>query len=212
MKRGNRIAVMASAAAMCLVTLAPSVRASHSVSITISPPNGVWGTVFNIRGSTTPNTEYRLQRKYFGQSNWVNLTTRTTTSDGSGNFVQGDAPYQQADYRAIIVSDTSSSQWARVYIRPGVHIAVSRTSGERALFTGKVLPVHPGTPVVLQMFDGLGRRWNNVARSTLNRNSAYAISYKACSNCRRLFRVAWPTGDQNHLWNISAEAFVTWTS
>jgi hypothetical protein len=152
-----------------------------------------------------------LQRKYYGSSTWVNLTSATTRSDGSGNFVQGDAPYQQADYRALVVSDTSSSQWARVYVRPGVHIAVSRTSGERALFTGKVLPVHPQTNVVLQMFDGVGRRWNNVARTRLSSRSTYALAYKACSNCRRLFRTAWPTQDQNHLWNISAEAFVTWT-
>lgn len=206
----SKLMVAGLAAAVASVVFVPAARAGTQISLTsISPATGVWGTTFSMNGTTADNTQVRVQRKYFGSNQWQDVTT--TTSDDDGKFQAVDQPLAHAWYRAFVTSDLSTSNWVKAQVRPGVHIGVGR-SGEQAIFSGRVLPGHSGTRVILQMFDGINKRWNNVRSTRLNSSSYYRISYKATDNGRRLFRVVWPTQDTNHLWNISSWVWVTWTS
>jgi len=211
MNRGKtKLAVAGLAAALAAFAFAPAARAGTTISLTsISPAIGVWGTTFSMNGQTADNIQVRVQRMYFGANQWQDVTT--TTSDDDGKFQAVDQPLAHAWYRAFVTSDLSTSNWVKAQVRPGVHISVAR-SGEQAVFSGRVLPGHSGTRVILQMFDGINKRWNNVRSARLNSSSFYRISFKATDNGRRLFRVAWPTQDSNHLWNVSAWVWVTWTA
>lgn len=211
MKRGKtKLAVVGMAVAVTAVVFAPAARAGTPIQMTsIAPTEGaVWGTTFTMNGTTSANKQVRVQRQYFGSNQWQDVTT--TTSDDDGKFNAVDRPLAHAWYRAYVTSDLSTSNWVKAQVRPGVHIGVGR-SGESAVFTGRVLPGHAGTRVILQMFDGINKQWINVRSASLNSSSFYRMTYRSSSEGRRLFRVAWPTQDGNHLWNVSAWVSVTWT-
>lgn len=210
MKRGNtRIAVVALAAGLMATAFAPAAHAGTDIQMkSIAPSVAVWGTTFSVRGETARNVSVRVQRMYVGSSQWQTVTT--TNSDDDGAFVAVDQPFASAWYRAYVVSDLSTSNWVKGLVRPGVHIAVG-SSGRNAIFSGRVLPSHPGTRVILQVFDGVNGRWNNVSSARLSSSSSYRMSFRGPDSGRRIFRVAWPTQDANHEWNISAWVSVTWT-
>lgn len=204
-----RIAIVSSLVAVVAGMSAPAAQASHSVLATLTPSAGVWGTTFDIRASTTSSTLVKLQRRFVGSTSWTDVSGQSKTSDGSGNANFGDAPSVHTDYRVVVVSDGAASNIVRALVRVGIPFYVTR-SGQQALFQGRVLPGHPGKRVMLQMFDGPNQRWNTVKTGLLNSRSAYNISFKATDDGRRLFRVAWATQDNNHLWNLSQQIFVTW--
>ncbi|HVL90235.1 MAG TPA: hypothetical protein VM841_08385 [Actinomycetota bacterium] len=210
MNRASRkLAVAGVMTALAAVAFAPAARAGTPISLTsVSPTAGVWGTTFTMNGTTAANRQVRVQRMYVGANQWQDVTT--TTSDDDGKFSTADQPLAHAWYRAFLTSDLSTSNWVKAQVRPGVHLGVGR-SGEQAVFSGRVLPGHPGSRVLLQMFDGINKEWVTVKTARLNSSSFYRINYKATDNGRRLFRVAWPTQDNNHLWNLSAWVWVTWT-
>lgn len=210
MKRGNtRVAVVALAAGLMAAAFVPVANAGTDIQMkSIAPSVGVWGTTFSVRGETDRNISVRVQRMYIGSSQWQTVTT--TTSDDDGNFVAVDQPFASAWYRAYVVSDLSTSNWVKGEVRPGVHISVG-SSGRDAIFTGRVLPSHPGTRVILQLFDGINKQWVNVGSGRLSSSSSYRMAFRGPDSGRRLFRVAWPTQDNNHQWNISAWVSVTWT-
>lgn len=195
---------------IAMVPGAPA-SASHFISASLSPGTGVWGTTFTINISSAALTPVKLQRRFVGSSTWTDVSGQSKDTDTSGNATFGDKPVSNADYRGVVTTDGATSNAVRANVRVGVHISVTR-SGQRALFQGRVLPSHPNTWVVLQMFDGINKRWNDVKWQKMGSRSTYAIAYQATRDGRRLFRVAWPTQDNSHVWNLSAHVSVTWTS
>lgn len=203
-------AAIAATMVSLLATLATPAQA-RTLSLTGSPSIGVWGTTFIFRGFTDPNISVKLQRRFVGEGTWRDVSSQSKTSGDSGYFWFGDQPVANADYRAITPDDNSISTAVRINVRVGISISAS-SSGQRAVFTGRVLPVHPGTRVILQEYDGGNRVWNNVAGGSLSSGSYYRVAMSGPRSGRRIFRVTWPTQDQSHAWNISGEVGVTWVA
>ncbi|GAC1409254.1 MAG: hypothetical protein NVSMB57_01700 [Actinomycetota bacterium] len=184
-------------------------HAARRVSIAADPTSGVWGTTFIFRGFTDAGVPVKLQRRFIGQSGWRDVAGRSKRADERGYFFFDDQPYASAHYRAVTTDDGSASPEARVNIHVGVSIDASR-SGDHGLFSGRVLPAHVGTRVILQELDGVRHVWNNVARGSLDRSSRYRIPLRGPRNGKRIYRVAWPSQDRNHQSGLSAELQVTW--
>jgi hypothetical protein len=83
--------------------------------------------------------------------------------------------------------------------------------GQLAVLSGRVLPAHPGKRVLLQRFDGVGRRWVDAAAAVLDGNSSYRMTFRRTAPGWLLFRIAYPTQDTDHSWNVSRTIRVDWS-
>lgn len=184
-----------------------------SLSIRAVPSHGVWGTTFAVSGSLLCNSA-----GLSGQTITVTRAGRSmsVTTGSGGTWSVTDKPSANATYRASWpgggdCSGGALSGGASVIVRPGVIVNAvdpTLTRGQTATIYGRVLPSHQGKRVHLQMLSG--GAWRNVATATLDQTSGYRFTYRRTSPGYLLFRVAYPTQDADHGWNISRNLRVDW--
>ncbi|GAC1408980.1 MAG: hypothetical protein NVSMB57_01070 [Actinomycetota bacterium] len=127
-------------------------------------------------------------------------STTITDLDASSIF---DAGWRGND---ACPNGANAARTVRALVRVGIifNPNVSHAArGQSVLFTGRVLPEHAGDKVYLMLLHGDTRRWEIVATSRLGLNSNYRFKYKKGSNTVLYFRIAFPTQDTDHLWNVS---------
>lgn len=192
-----------------------------ALSAAASPASGVWGTQFAVdgtlscAGTAVPGATVAVTRMHAGWS----TPAGTATTNANGAWTLGDVPAANTSYRASWAGGGDCSGGAAatsgaVVVRPGVIVNVSPSRlarGTAATFTGRILPAHPGRRVLLQVLNGSTGAWHNVAWATLDGASSYRIGYRKTGPGWLLFRVAYPTQDADHGWNIGRNLRVDWT-
>lgn len=202
--------------------LNPGGTCDSGIGLSAAPASGgVWGTTFALTGALSCNGNVLsdkpvvLEKK--SGSSWVKVADGTTSQDGAGySFTQ--KPSHNTVYRVRFAGDqlckAATSSERTTVVRPGVAFnAASGASSKRggtAVFSGSVLPAHPGHTVSLQVLQG--GAWRNAVAATLDSKSAYRLSYTRKSGSGPLlFRVAYFTQHADHGWNVSRNIKVTWS-
>lgn len=184
-----------------------------------SPSSLVYGAGTYMTGFLTGNDEgvagktVTIQRRIWGTSVFETMTAATTDADG--RFAHYFKPDRHAEYRAIFNGDgpylASTSAPTQVWVAIAVASRINSTSltrGQRFHINGWVLPAHPGEQVWFQAY--LSGKWVTIAKQTLSSRNYYQFSYYSASARTLLFRVAFPTQDADHAWNISQRYMVSW--
>lgn len=190
-----------------------------ALTLTATPESLVFGAWSQLKGTLTGNDyavagkSVTIQRKIAGTNVYESLSTVTTDADG--RFAHSFKPDRIADYRAVFNGDgpylASTSATKQIRVAVAVASRVNKTSllrGQTFQINGWVLPAHAGKQVWFQAY--LGGKWVTVARQTLTARNYYQFAYRTTSRATVLFRVAFPTQDADHLWNISQRYMVTW--
>ncbi|MGH2829691.1 MAG: hypothetical protein ACRDJM_04340 [Actinomycetota bacterium] len=194
------------------------VRTGRQGSLTIrtSLGIGVWGVRFVISGTLTcegvavPGAAVAVTR------NGAVIGTATTGAEGAWSLA--DSPSANARYRASWGGNGQCpggavSPETSVFVRPGVIVNAADPTlvrGQAALLSGRVLPAHPGRRVLLQRYDGVGRRWVDVTWTSLDATSSYRFGFRRTAPGWLLFRVAYPTQDFDHAWNVGRTIRIDW--
>ncbi|HVL91147.1 MAG TPA: hypothetical protein VM841_13020 [Actinomycetota bacterium] len=191
-----------------------------AVGLDVAPAGGgVWGTTFGLSGSLSCNgnllggKQVTLQKLSGGS--WTAVSSGPTDDSGY-TFTQ--KPSHSGTYRVAFAGDElcspAESPAKTVIVRPGVAFnaasgATSRRGGT-AIFSGSVLPAHPGHVVTLQVLQS--GAWRNAVTVKLDSQSRYRLAYtRASGSGPLLFRVAYPTQHADHGWNVSRSIRVTWS-
>lgn len=192
------------------------------VTLDLSPASGgVWGTTFQLTGALSCNgnvlNDKAVTLKKKSGSGWTAVGTAQTDPDGTG-YAFTQKPAHNGVYMVSFAGDSlceaAESAAKTVIVRPGVafNAASGATSprGATAVFSGSVLPAHPGRTVSLQVLQG--GAWRNAVSGKLDSKSSYRLTYARTSGSGPLlFRVAYPTQDADHGWNVSRNIKVTWS-
>lgn len=195
------------------------------MSIAVSPGDGVYGTDFVVSGDVTchgvrvSNATVEIYRKFVGAGR---IDILEAVTDVQGRYAIRDHNLRaSADYSGAWTGRSPCESGAetgptrtRAVVRPGVTVNVTDSTlqaGRRATFSGSVLPGHSGRRVHLQMYRGSERRWVNVATARLTSRSTYSFFYTNEGDGYLIFRVAYPTQDLDHGWNLSRVVRVDWS-
>lgn len=192
-----------------------------SLTATVNPVIGVWGTAFTVSGRLTngdagvSSKQVTIQQRPFGASAWT--TAAQTVTNGNGDYaVNAGKPGKHTQYRAIfsgsdgLLASLSSPVTAQVRVGIPFGVADSTLSpGQSAVLSGKVLPGHSGKKVLLQQLTNSG--WVTIQTVTLDGTSSFRASARLTVGGFRLYRAAYPTQDSDHTWNISRNIGVTWS-
>lgn len=193
-----------------------------SITASVSPGDGVWGTAFtatgvlSCNGVAVPAATVSVTRTDPGG---VAVALGSSQTNAQGVWSRSDTPATNASYRARWAgggecTGGATSPGAAVTVRPGVTVNAwpSRLArGGTATFSGRVLPAKPGKRVLLQVFNGGAGTWHNVAWATLDGSSSYRVGYRRTGPGWLMFRVGYPTQDAWHGWNLSRNVRVDWT-
>ncbi|HVL89801.1 MAG TPA: hypothetical protein VM841_06150 [Actinomycetota bacterium] len=198
-------------------------RSVTAITASITPDLGVYGIDPQMTGTLTgdgsplANKTVSIRRRVVGQSGFIQLGSVQTAADGTFQFAETN-PSASSDYQASYAGDgenqPSSSPLLRVGIRPGVIFNSSASSlprGVNVQLSGAVIPAHPGKKVWLQRLDGPSGTWVWVQEIILDGNGRYQFQFKSNGNFCLLFRIAYPTQDTDHLWNVSRNQRVCWS-
>ncbi len=185
-----------------------------AATIAASPQSGVWGTSFSLTGSLRCEGT-----AVAGAAVSVLGAGKSATTGAGGTWATTHKPAANTTYRASwggggTCTGGALSGGALVIVRPGVILNVADATlaaGQTAALTGQVLPAHPGKRVTLQRFDGSRGVWISAASATLDSGSRYRFWYRNGSRGYLLFRVAYPTQDADHGWNLSRNVRIDWT-
>ena len=205
------------------VVLAKWGLATTVIAATLTPSIGVYGIdpVFagTLTGDGSPlvGKQVLIKKRAIGSSTFSLLGSVTTAADGT--FQLGETnPIASADYLASYAGDgenlPSDSGLKRLSVRPGVIFnssAASLPRGTNVQLSGAVIPGHSGKKVWLQRLDGPTGTWKFVQQIILDGNSKYQFLFKSNGNFCLLFRIAYPTQDSDHLWNVSRNQRVCWS-
>lgn len=207
--------IAASASDMTVETVTSTV-----LTIAPSPSSLVYGASATIRGTLSgggygaSGRSVQIQRRAIGATAFTTIATVTTAGDGS--YAHTLAPDRRYDYRAVFDRSgpylASTSEIRHINVAVAVSSAVNATSfarGQTFRIAGKVQPAHAGKQVWFQAY--IGGKWVTLSRLTLGPGGAYSFGYRSTSPVKLLFRVAFPTQDSDHAWNISRRYMVTWT-
>lgn len=205
------------------VVLAKWGRATTAIAASVSPAVGVYGIdpvvsgTLTADGSPVANKTVTVKRRYVGASSFQLLGSTQTATDGTFSLGENN-PIASADYQVSYAGDgenlASDSALLRVGVRPGVIFNSSAQSlprGSNVQLSGAVVPGHPGKKVWLQRLDGPSGEWKFVQQIVLDGNSKYQFLFKSNGNFCLLFRIAYPTQDVDHLWNVSRNQRVCWS-
>jgi len=189
------------------------------ITVSSTPDSLVAGAGTYMTGFLTGNDDgvggktITIQRRIWGTNVFESFVTATT--DSNGRFAYYFKPDRHAEYRAIFNGDgpylASTSAPEQVWVAVAVASRISSTSLQRGQWfqiNGWVLPAHPGKQVWFQAY--LGGTWVTVAKQTLTSRNYYQFWYRSTSPRSLLFRVAFPTQDRDHAWNISQRYMVAW--
>lgn len=181
------------------ITLAAS-KAKVEVGETVT----LSGTIQADDASCFASKSIQLQKQTLGTTGFVNAGV--TSSDAEGAYTKGVPMQAGADFIAIAQSGAqdpciqATSDAVRVQVKVSVTgTARPSTPPRKSEFhiSGRVAPVHPGTKVVLQRrVDG---RWKWAGSEKLGAKSDYDFTKKARWKGKRIFRVKWVKGDDDHL-------------
>jgi len=190
-----------------------------AITLSSSPNSLVYGAGTYMVGFLTGNDAgvagktVTIQRRIWGTDVFESFVTATTGADG--RFAYWFKPDRHAEYRAIFNGDgpylASTSAPQQVWVAVAVASRVNSTSLQRGQWfhiNGWVLPAHPGEEVWFQAY--LGGKWVTLAKQKLGSRNYYQFWYRSNSAVNLLFRVAFPTQDRDHAWNISQRYMVTW--
>ena len=141
-----------------------------------------------------------------GTSTWTLLTTRTSSSTGLVSFAHKPAwsltyRWQYAGTPTLIGTAGGS---VAVSVRMTVSAALSKPSirlGGSVTMSGKVLPSHAGSTVILQRKSG--STWVTVGTAKLSVTSAYSITFKPSTKGSKEYRVL-KAADGDHVASVSA--------
>lgn len=183
-----------------------------SLTIGVTPDSGVWGTRFTIGGTLSCEAA-----PVAGAT--VQTLAGSVQTDATGAWSVQHVPAANTTYRATwagggACSGGAASAGRSVIVRPGVIANPSASvapRGQTVTISGRVLPGHPGKRVLLQVFNGGTGTWGNVAWATLDAASSYRIGYRKTAPGWLLFRIAYPSQDGDHGWNVSRNLRVDWT-
>jgi len=205
------------------VVLAKWGRSTTAIAASIAPTVGVYGIdpaltgTLTAEGAPLSGRTVTIKRRVVGSSTFILLGSTQTAADGTFQFSETN-PSASSDYLASYSGDAdnlpSDSALLRVGIRPGVIFnssAASLPKGVNVQLSGAVIPGHPGKKVWLQRLDGPTGEWKFVQQIILDGNSKYQFLFKSNGNFCLLFRIAYPTQDTDHLWNISRNQRVCWS-
>lgn len=189
------------------------------ITLSSSPDSLVYGAGTYMTGFLTGNDAgvggktVTIQRRIWGTDVFESFVTATT--DDNGRFAYWFKPDRHAEYRAVFNGDgpylASTSAPEQVWVALAVASRVNSTSLQRGQWfhiNGWVLPAHTGEQVWLQAY--MGGKWVTLSKQTLTSRNYYQFWYRSTSPVSLLFRVAFPTQDRDHAWNISQRYMVTW--
>ncbi|HVL88740.1 MAG TPA: PT domain-containing protein [Actinomycetota bacterium] len=199
------------------------------MTMSVSPNVGTYGTDFLISGEVVchgvkvANARLQIYRHFVGSRS---IDVIETSTDVQGKYAFRDTDLRaSADYQGMWNGRTGSTSACtsgaetgpdrrRADVRPGVIVNVRDTTlpkGEAATFFGSVIPAHPGQKVFLQVYHGQQGRWEYATETRLDRRSNYSIRFSRNATGYLLFRIAYPTQDLDHSWNISRTVRVDWS-
>ncbi|MGH2830308.1 MAG: sialidase family protein [Actinomycetota bacterium] len=194
--------------------------APSSLTASVSPVIAVWGTTFTVSGALTgaaglSGRQITVQKRPVGTAAWANVTTVGTDAGGGYSAVVGK-PDRYTDYRAVfgggggLLGSVSGATRAQVRVGVILNVADSTLSrGQTAVLSGQALPGHPGKKVFLHQLTNSG--WVVVQTITLDSASRYRATARLTTSGFRLYRIAYPTQDSEHAWNISRNVGVRWS-
>lgn len=198
-----------------------------SITLAVGPPSrGVWGTDFVISGEVicggvkVPNAEVTVFRRYVGTGT---NSAIETASDVQGRFAIRDTDLpRSADYSAMWTGAGSACPSGaesgpglkRAIVDVGIiaNIADATVSkGQRIKISGRILPGHAGKKVFLQVYRGHQRKWDYASEIRLSSTSSYQFFTSYNNRGYLLFRIAYPTQDLDHGWNVSRTIRADWS-
>lgn len=195
------------------------------MTIGTSPAIGVYGTDFVISGEVrcqgvlVPNATVQIFRRFIGSGSFQTSEAQTD--------VQGRYALRNTDLPASAFysgtwggnaacnsgADTGQQQVSAL-VRPGVTVNPRDTTlrhGDTAVLSGRVIPGHAGKKVWLQTYSGNPQMWRFHAEARLTSNSTYTLFYRRTTAGFLLFRIAFPTQDLDHAWNVSRNIRIDWS-
>ncbi len=174
--------------------------------------------MLSCSGQRVPNEVVIVSRLSADPTDFQTSAWRTT--DAHGRYALFDRPAASADYVATWQGNTScgrgaQSPVAHAAVRPGIILNADETSirsGMPAALAGRILPAHPGASVGLQVLQGSSGRWADGGWTHLDAEGRYRFGYRKTGGPGYLvMRVAFPTQDGDHAWNVSRPIRVDWT-
>ncbi|HEX9695531.1 MAG TPA: hypothetical protein VGB64_04365 [Actinomycetota bacterium] len=196
------------------------IEAAPTLSLLVSPEIGVWGTQFAISGtlaaggSGIPGKSVLISARPVGTGPDAWQPVAVPVTDELGLFIATAAPSLHTEYKAVFAGDASFTPAVsgsdRADVRVGLHLNASSPSlrsGQTVVFTGRILPEHPGHPVYLQQLTPGG--WRTIATTRGSGTSWYRFRVVKRSPGGLLFRTVTPS-DFHHAWNASVNRRVDW--
>lgn len=197
-------------------------RTLGSLSSVLSRLFAIYGQSVSVSGTLACEAapaggrSVAIQRRPTGVSEFTTIGTQMTAADGTIPPYD-DRPSSSSEYRLMYAGASdcaaATSPARRVGVRPGVIVngpSSPLAAGTTAAVGGSIVPTHPGRRVQLQVFDGGAHTWRVVGAATLDGSSRYRFTYRRASAGYLLFRVAFPTQDSDHEWNLSRNLRVDW--
>lgn len=196
----------------------------------VRPGIGTYGTDFVISGEVIckgikiANARVTIYRNFVGGRT---IDMMETTTDVQGQYAFRDTDLRAtSDYQGTWNGRSGSATTAcssgsetgperrRASVRPGVILNVrdaTLTRGQSVLFQGAIVPAHPGKKVFLQVYHGQQGKWEYASETRLNSRGGYSIRFTRNATGYLLFRIAYPTQDLDHAWNVSRTVRVDWS-
>ena len=203
---------------------APDPCREGSLTIAVNPSTGVYGTMFTIAGvltcEETPVADaiVIVSRLTADPDDFEASAARSTDADGRWSVL--DRPSAAAEYVATwrggaTCGAGARSDLAHASVRPGIAVNPAtqavRNDGE-AVFSGRIIPMHPGQTVGLQILQGSSGRWADAGWVRLDADSRFRIGYRKTDGPGWLaVRIVYPTQDGDHAWNVSRSVRADWS-
>lgn len=199
-------------------------KITTDLTATVSPTVCTYGCRPTIsgrlmgEGSGVGSADVVIKRRTVGSATFVLLGSQQTAADGTFTFQDTSQPSASADYEASYAGDAThhpdTAPLMRVGIRPGVIYNANPSTlpaGQPSTFSGQIIPGHPGKRVLLQKYNGQQGVWGNHRWVSLDSASRFRVQYTNTATGGLIFRIAYPTQDLDHVWNVSRAIRVTWT-
>jgi hypothetical protein len=193
-----------------------------SVTMGYSAPTILHGTQITLAGflkaagAPLAGKTVVVERRVGGDTLFRTLALSVT--DANGKWTWTGRPGSTAQYRASFLGESpgllqSKSGIIKVAVRvifSGL-AASTRTPapGTAVAFTGKVLPVHSGRRVYLQVL-GPNNSWRNVATTICDGTGFFRMTYRRNVGGTLNFRILFPAQDADHGGNISSRFSIRW--
>ncbi len=180
------------------LTLAPARdKVRYGRSVVLSGMLSSTGTACTVDG-----TSIEIRRLSGEDGEFTTVGVATSNADGAFEF--GVTPSANSEYIAIAAGEGDCAQATSpvvdVSVASDVVADASATNvrrGSKVKISGIVRPAHPNSTVKLQR--RRSGRWVTIGTDELDGASAFSFTKKVRWDGERLFRVTWPSADDDHV-------------